>query len=136
MKKIIQTIVIGVIRKGNKYLLTKRIHNDKRFHGKWQFPGGGLEFNENIEECLVREIKEELGIEIKKYTFMPKIFEVVRKDWHGLLAVFLCEAPSDNINIVIDGEASEYGWFALDQIKKLDCLSLTYEVVKEAVGRS
>ena len=40
-------------------------------HGTYQFPGGHLEENESLDECLVREIKEETGIELKEYNMKP-----------------------------------------------------------------
>lgn len=40
-------------------------------HKTYQFPGGHLEDNESLEECLLREIKEETGMEIKNYTMKP-----------------------------------------------------------------
>lgn len=40
-------------------------------HGTYQFPGGHLEEGESLEECLVREIKEETGIELKDYSMKP-----------------------------------------------------------------
>ena len=40
-------------------------------HGTYQFTGGHLEEGESLEECLVREIKEETGIELKEYSMKP-----------------------------------------------------------------
>lgn len=58
------TVAAGVIvRKDGKILLAQR---RKGSHKEllWEFPGGKLEKNETIEECLVREIDEELGLNI------------------------------------------------------------------------
>lgn len=40
-------------------------------HKTYQFPGGHLEEGETLEECLIREIKEETGIELKDYSLTP-----------------------------------------------------------------
>lgn len=47
-----------------KLLLTKRGPKAKNEVGKWEIPGGGVEFGETVEEAVVREIKEELAITI------------------------------------------------------------------------
>jgi len=131
MKKQIFPVVIGVIKKDDKYLLTKR-QSPKKEWSKWQFPGGGLEFFETLEEAVKREIKEETGIEILKVKFLPKVFEVIRpKDnWHGLLFVFRCFPKEDNLSVKIDNEASEYGWFSFEEILTLDSLLGTKEIAK------
>ena len=53
-------------------------------HGTYQFPGGHLEENETLEEGLVREIKEETGIELKDYSMKP-FFKTVyyTKNYHN-----------------------------------------------------
>jgi 8-oxo-dGTP diphosphatase len=84
----IQIVVIGIVRKDGKYLLTKRqevdaSHTDS--HGKWQFPGGGLEFGETPEECLYREMKEEIGVDVKITALIPQVFSDVRKGWLRLI---------------------------------------------------
>ncbi len=68
-------VTAAVIRNDGKILITQRSMFDK-LALKWEFPGGKIEAGETAEECLVREIKEELNIDIKidKF-FMKNIFE-------------------------------------------------------------
>ncbi len=53
-----------VIRRGNKVLIARR-RPDQMLGGLWEFPGGKQEQGETIEETAVREIAEEIGIEIR-----------------------------------------------------------------------
>jgi len=131
MKKQIFPVVIGVIKKNDKYLLTKR-KSPKKEWNKWQFPGGGLEFFETMEEAVKREIKEEVGVEISKTTFIPKVFEIIRpKDnWHGLLFVFLCFPKQNKFYIKLNDEASDYGWFTFREVLRLDSLLGTKEILE------
>ena len=46
-------------------LLTKRSQRMSVFPGAWVLPGGHIEVGESLEECAIREIKEETGIEIE-----------------------------------------------------------------------
>lgn len=128
----IQIVVIGIIHKNDKYLLTKRIHSNKIYHNKWQFPGGGLEFGENFEQCLKREIFEETQLRLKNIIFIPKVFTTIKKVWQGVFICYLCEPINDVFEIILDEEASEYKWYKLDEIKKLDTLIHTINIVKEA----
>ena len=68
MKEVI-LFVIAIIKKGDKYLLTKRQEIDKKdpkdFLGKWQLPGGGVNFGERVEEAVKREVKEELALDVE-----------------------------------------------------------------------
>jgi len=56
-------VTCGIIVRGNKILVTQRSEKMK-LPLKWEFPGGKIEENENAEECILREIKEELNLEI------------------------------------------------------------------------
>lgn len=71
MKQIKHIGVYGLIIKYNKILLIKK--NGGPYDGKLDLPGGTIEFNEKIEEALIRELQEEVGIEITDY----KLFDVV-----------------------------------------------------------
>ena len=57
----------------NDKLLIAQRHAKAHLGGLWEFPGGKREADETFEECLVREIREELGIEIS----VGKLFEEI-----------------------------------------------------------
>jgi mutator protein MutT len=54
----------GLVFRDGKLLLTQR-HAGAHQGGRWEFPGGKREPGETFEQCLVRELREELGIEVE-----------------------------------------------------------------------
>jgi 8-oxo-dGTP diphosphatase len=59
--------------------------------GLWEFPGGKVEAGEEPEEALIRELAEELGIEIAKGDLTPLTFAShAYPDFHLLMPVYLC----------------------------------------------
>ena len=54
----------GLVFRDGKLLITQR-HADAHLGGLWEFPGGKREADESFEDCLVRELREELGIEVE-----------------------------------------------------------------------
>jgi mutator protein MutT len=58
------TVVAAIIRRANKILITRRF-NDVHLAGYWEFPGGKVEANETLPAALEREIREELGVNIR-----------------------------------------------------------------------
>ena len=54
-------VAVSVIEANGRYLITQRLPNDS-FGGTWEFPGGKPNPGEPLTECLIREMKEELGI--------------------------------------------------------------------------
>ncbi len=56
-------VAAGLVFRGGKLLLTQR-HPEAHLGGLWEFPGGKREPGETFEQCLARELEEELGIEV------------------------------------------------------------------------
>jgi len=136
MKKAITPFVVGLIKHKNRYLLTKRVdlgtEDPKEFRGKWQIPGGGIDFGETAEEAVVREIKEELDVEINIIRIVPYFINSMRKTWQGIGIVFLCKPLKNIFKIKLDKEASAYEWFTYDEIMKLDVLPGGKEAIRAA----
>jgi mutator protein MutT len=68
-------VAAGLVFRANKLLITLR-HDDVHLGGLWEFPGGKREPHESFEECLRRELAEELGIEVR-------IGELIESDTHA-----------------------------------------------------
>ena len=82
-------VVAGLLVKGDRILLTQRT-KDQSMPLKWEFPGGKIEPGESPEQALVRELGEELGVEV----VVGSIFEVVSHAYHDfdlLMLVYPCK---------------------------------------------
>jgi mutator protein MutT len=82
----------ALIFHGGKLLITQR-HADAHLGGLWEFPGGKREAGETFEACLVREIREELGVEIA----VGELFEEIAHDYPEKsvhLKFFICRLLS------------------------------------------
>lgn len=123
--------VLGIIKKGDKYLLSKRSKDDPQEGGKWSIPGGkvDLEIEKNIiENTLKREIKEEVGIEIKDEVELIFNNSFTRVSGHHVvMMVFLCHYKS-GVAKALDGQ-EEIKWLTLAEIVKMknELPSYTYE---------
>lgn len=82
----------AIIFRDGKLLITQR-HAHSHLGGLWEFPGGKRESGETFEQCLVREIREELGVEIS----VGELFEEITHDYPEKsvhLKFFICQLLS------------------------------------------
>lgn len=121
--KEIRPIVLGIVRKGNKLLVSKGYDKSKK-QEFYRCIGGGIEFLERSEDALIREFKEELNINIKVGKFLgicENIFNYKGKNAHEL--VLLYDAYIDDKDYqekykVIDDESeSEAVWIEINRFK-------------------
>jgi mutator protein MutT len=82
-------VAAGLVFRGGKLLITKRFPN-AHLGGLWEFPGGKREPNESFKACLVRELAEELGIEVTVGALIEAVTHDY-KDKHVHLRFFRCE---------------------------------------------
>ena len=72
-----------------RVLIAKRPHG-KQLAGLWEFPGGKVEKGETPEACLIRELDEELGIEVNEACLAPFVFAShLYETFHLLMPLYL-----------------------------------------------
>lgn len=136
-KKKIQVVGVGglILNKKREILLTKRIEPAfPQWNGKWGIPGGHVEFGENPNEALHRELKEELGIEVIITFSTPfivsKTLDLEKIIYHGIFLCFSC--------LIVKGkprkkstEHNGLGWFKPVEIDFKHCIPLTEDFIKQ-----
>jgi A/G-specific adenine glycosylase len=65
-------VAVGIIWKNDNILISKRQENGL-LGGLWEFPGGKIEQGESPENCIIREVREELGVSVKPTSFLKQI---------------------------------------------------------------
>lgn len=110
--------VTAIAIRDNKLLVLRR--NEEPFKDKWDLPGGYMTFGETAEDCLRRELKEELGVSNIKLDYLKSIpSEAVwkNKTFAVLAKFYLVDFEGE---IKLNDENSEYTWIALSEIAPTD----------------
>ncbi len=94
----------AIIIKDQKIFITQRGYGD--FKDKWEFPGGKLESGESGEDCIVREIKEELDADIKVIDYLG-IIEFTYPLFHLKMHNYICELIGNHI-VALEHEAAKF----------------------------
>lgn len=142
-QKIIVAALGLPINKDHKVLLTQRHAPSKPdWHHKWQLAGGGLEFGETLEEAVVREMYEELYVHAKivyphpivKTSIFTKSTSDEEMDTEVILITYLVDIGDQvpDLKHDPDWETEDWGWFTLEEVRRLKSLPQTLEIVEEA----
>jgi len=114
----------AVIMDGDLVLVTQR--SEFMPHPlKWEFPGGKLKPGETPEGCIVREIREELGVEISVIQLLPSVKHVY-DDSAIKLIPFVCSIVRRDIKL---REHRSYSWVHRSELEKIDWLEADVEVM-------
>ena len=88
--KLTLVVACALIDADNRVLLAQR-PQDKQLAGLWEFPGGKLEPGERPEPALIRELHEDLGIDVKEACLAPLTFASHAYDsFHLLMPLYIC----------------------------------------------
>ena len=109
-------VVAALIQKENKILIAKRSTGDPNVLGKWEFPGGKVELNEDELHAIEREILEEFELKIEAKDFI--VNNVCEYPWKIVdLRLYSCDYISGDFKL---HDHSEYKWVSKEEIMGYD----------------
>jgi len=132
-------VVTGILVKDRKYLITKRADWEKAFPGQWTVPGGKLEVLDYalkqkdtsshwynvLENLLKREIREEVGLEIKNIGYVTSLVYIRDDEIPTLIISLYAQPESENIRLC--NALTEYKWVDIQEAKNYDLIEGIYE---------
>jgi 8-oxo-dGTP diphosphatase len=101
--------------------------------GKWEMPGGGLDFGENIGEAFKREIREEMGLNVRRMSERPVYVWTHRYnkkrgiDWY-YSCVIAYQVEFEHLNITPTDECEEIRFFTKEELADFDLSAQTQEL--------
>lgn len=124
-------VTAAIIRFGEKYLICQRAADDE-CGMQWEFPGGKLEAGETLEECIVREIREELELDIKVLgVFTKSIYHFSSKEIY--FTVFNAEITGGDLKLNVHNDVK---WVTLQEMAGYEFMPADVEFVKKLAAGS
>ncbi|MBU0628153.1 MAG: NUDIX hydrolase [Nanoarchaeota archaeon] len=108
-------VVTGVVKHNNKFLILKKAPDDYNYPNKWSFCSGFVKEFEAGEETIIREIKEETGLDgkiVKSGGIVEALDDINQKKW--VIAVYLCEVQSPDVKLC--HENTDFKWVSLEEM--------------------
>ena len=126
----IATVAAIITNKDGEILLTRR--NIEPFKGQWCLPGGHIDENEKALDAVIREAKEETGLDFKAefLSYSDEIFP--EYNWHAVVLVFAGRGKGELA--AQEREVTEIDWFSLDEARSLPLAFVHNEILDEYVA--
>lgn len=123
-----ELVVIGVVKFKDKILLLKRSDNRRISPSLWQVVSGFIDKGETREQAVLREVKEETGLN-GKIVKVGKVFDSIDDYGEWTNCPFLIQVDSDQV-IIDKNEHSEYAWIYPKEIDTFNIIKAVHEDLK------
>jgi 8-oxo-dGTP diphosphatase len=124
-------VTCAIVENDGRILVTQRSEK-MDLPLKWEFPGGKIEEGETIEECLVREIFEELNIQVKILLPLQPNTHLYPNGKEIYLLPFVCEYLSGSILLT---EHADFKWLKKEELSSLDWAEADIPIVQAYINK-
>lgn len=119
-------IACGILEENGLFLIAQRSRDDEHYPLHWEFPGGKIRPDETGEECIVRELKEELGIDVE-------VIETYGEYFEDELGGFYYKVRRVSGEITLN-EHEEVKWVKPDDLDQYNLLSIDREIARKLLS--
>jgi 8-oxo-dGTP diphosphatase len=126
-----KTPIIGVgaiVEHNGSILLVKR--GKEPHKGEWAIPGGKVEWGEPLHNAVIREIKEETGVEIEPGDLAYHFEHISETNGHHFIVLDFF-ARYVNGDLIAGDDADDVGWFIFKSLKQLNVNETTYQALRK-----
>lgn len=139
MSEIKQKILVtAIIIQNGKILMQRRTDDIKSHKDKWTTPSGIVEINEHPEDAIIREVKEELNLDIIVINVIPAInsFPNHKNKYHLIYLAYVCEIIGGDLrNQDEEGDISDVKWFEIDKLSKIETIRGTMPPIEAILNK-
>ncbi len=135
-----EVAITAIIVNDGKFLITKRSASKKRFPNMWTVPGGKMETRDFtslpkqtkdywynvLEQALIREVKEEVGIEIENIDYLTSMATVHNDGNASLVISCIADYKAGEITLQTE-ETDEFAWVTLEEANKYNLIDGIYD---------
>lgn len=107
----------GVVVNDGRVLIAQRVSGDETGGGTWECVGGKMEFGEELEAALLREIKEEAGLAVAAEKLLYATAFKTDPARQVVILTYLCSSGSKEVTL--SAEHADYRWATKEQLKLL-----------------
>ena len=118
-------VVAALIRRDDEVFATQRGYGN--YKDWWEFPGGKIEIGESPEQALIREIREELTVDISIMGFLTTV-EYDYPEFHLSMSCYWCSVKKGQLTL-LEHEASK--WLPLSDLRQVNWLPADVLVIEE-----
>lgn len=112
-------IVFGVDKKLKKVQVLLILRKNDPFKNQWAFPGGFVDIDETVENCVVRELEEETGLKQKTFEQLITVSELERDPRTRTISVVFWSLIKTNYDIKGLDDAKDAKWFSVTELPEL-----------------
>ncbi len=117
---------IAIFNDEGKIFITKRGQKAQNDRGKWEIPGGAVEFGETRTEAAKREIKEENDIDIEVIEALQTTDHLLPEEGqHWVTTTMICRYVGGEPKVMEPEKCEAVDWFTLEEAKALDLSAIT-----------